>query len=325
MKRIEHSENKKIRPAFRLVLAIPLIFLAAGCGLTARQKSAVSGFSQATAAMSDEMMTGFVKTRNDVISLRRQMLQLHSGSVKLNSPALDLDGPLDVSELDRRLRAAAVLGQYAQLLSALVEDTQTPRIKAASDQLLSSLRQIDGVHLSDAKADAIGSLILKIGGLLVEAERKKAARQVIVDTRQPLETVAKLVDQDFDREKLFWVGALVQTHVAITNTLAKQMQELMVDEPISDNDTNLVWTEASIAIQQDRFNSLLVDSQTKLAETVELCKKMHETLVQFRKTNEEMYSLIQVPDFEPGNLENYVLEVQELVRLGRILADKERK
>jgi hypothetical protein len=306
-------------------LALLLVF-AAGCGLTTRQQAGIAAFTGATSDLSASMAENFVRTRDDVVARRREMLELRSGSVRLNNPVADLDGPLDVRELDRRLTAAAVLNHYAQLLNALSEDKQASRMKAASAQFFSSLRQIEGVQLSEEKADAIGALILKLGGLFIDYKRKEAVREVVLGTRPALMKVADLVERDFDPQKLFWVGALIETHSSITNTLAKQIEELtagdLVDEAITNGPT---WTEAGISMHQEKYHALTIHSAVLLDSTRQTCNKMNETLLQFRKANDELCGLVQAPDFELGHLDEYVAQVQEMVRLGRILSNDGRK
>src|SRR5687768_3227814 len=86
------------------------------CGIPPEQRKAILSFSSATVQVADTTADEFVQVRNDTVTLRSRMLELRSDDVRLDKAEADLDGPLNVDELNRRLKAVSALKRYGQLL-----------------------------------------------------------------------------------------------------------------------------------------------------------------------------------------------------------------
>lgn len=306
-----------------LICAASVLLL--GCGITPEQRTAIVSFSAATIQVTDVAAEQFVKVRHDTVMLRSRMLALGSDSVKLSNSDADLDGPLNLDELNRRLATLSALELYARLLEQLATDTQSTRLQATSDHLLRSLNGVAPGSITPEQSTAIGKAITKLGGFFIEYKRKNALKEVILGTAEPINKVARLLAEDFDPQRFFWSRALRETQYAITNSLSKQLTEYVVGELQDDEDPkSRKWTEADIALLRVGHQSLVVDSGRVLDGNVQLNEQLYNSLATFQKAHDDIHGLIQLPGFRMKDLNSYLVEIDELVRTAEVLLRSER-
>jgi hypothetical protein len=297
-----------------------------GCGLTVRQQAAISKFSATTAALAGQVEDNLVQTRNDVVALRTGMLALDAGTVDLENSSADLDAGLNVDELETRLKAAGALKRFGMVLETLATDTQTGELQAASDQFVASLRQVQGVNLSDAKAEAIGQVISKVGGLWINAKRKKALKMVIVETRQPLQMLADLVAKDFIVTNEQWLAVLTATQDEITDSLKSQMEFVAEGKHTNpEDDKSPKWKESEVTLRQDRYQALKLDAAARVKRAELISERMLRSVAGFRGAHDDLFVIIQSDKVTLEKIDGYYTEIDSLIRLSKILAAKERK
>src|SRR5882672_10983448 len=150
-----------------LVGMITLVILQPACGLTTAQKDAVSQFGRASKGFGAAVSTELVDMRNIVIDLNSNVLILEPKKLANRDV---LDGAFSLPNVNGRVRAANVLQTYGELLVALVEDTQAKELQAAAGSFTGSVRGLDPdkARLSDDDLDAVGKLVVAVGGLIVE-------------------------------------------------------------------------------------------------------------------------------------------------------------
>ena len=297
-----------------------------GCGLTVRQQAAISKFSSTTRVLAEQVEENLVQTRSDVVALRTGMLALNAGTVDLENASADLDAGLNVDELETRLKAAGALRRFGMMLESLATDTQSGELQGASDQFVTSLRQVQGVNLSDAKAEAIAQVIGKIGGLWINAKRKKALKMVIIETRQPLQTLASLVANDFNPTNEQWLAVLTATHEEITDPLRSQMEFVVEGKHTNpEDDKSPKWKDLEVTLRQDRYEALKLDATARVKRAELISERMLRSVASFRGAHEDLFVIIQTPEVSLDKIDGYYAEVDSLIRLSRILAAKERK
>ena len=289
-----------------------------GCGLTVRQRAAISKFSATTTALAGQVEENLIQTRDDVVALRTGMFQLGVTGVS----QADLDGGLDVKQLEKRLRAAAALKRFGRLLETLATDTQTGELQAASDNFVTSLRQVQGVNVSDAKAEAIGQVIARVGGLFIEAKRKKALQSVIIESQKPLLKLADLMAEDASPTNAAWLGLLVATDKSIQTTLARRASTVVAG---SQKSAEVKWGDAEAALWQERYQGLQMDSAARSGSGVLISEGTLKAIAKFRSAQEDLFVIIQSSGVSLDKIDGYYAEIDELLRLSRILSNKERK
>ena len=291
-----------------------------GCGLTVRQRAAISKFSTTTTALAGQMEDNLVQTRDDVVALYTGMFELGITGVELD----DLDKGLNVDQLEKRLKAAAALKRFGLLLETLSKDTQTAELQAASDKFVTSLRQVSNVNLSDKDAEAIGKLMGKVGGLFIEAKRKKAIKSVILESKLPLLKLAELVADDFNPTNALWLAVLIDADRSIKTTVRDRAPRVAAGK-LKSSEGDDKWGESEAAAWQERYKMLRIDSSDRSTRGVLVSKKMLSAIESFRTAHEDLFVVVQSPEISLGKIDGYYAEIDSLIRLTRILTVKERK
>jgi len=311
--------SSPVRRSLALILAL-LAAAVAGCGFTADQRAAAVRFGEATREMADLAAEALVRTRQDVVHLRTRMVELGSQSVDLTKPASDLDADLDVDKLELRLRAAARLKAYGQLVRALAEEDSTARLKGAADSFIGGLSEVPGVNLPKEKADAIGALVSAVGGWFIDGQKKSALREVVPAARPAVDALIVLWKKEFDPKAPYWANALATTEERITGSLQNQIN-LLRPTPAGGAvvDGEVPLGEAEIALRRVRFHELRADAARRKVGLNELCERIQKALDLLKQANQDLENKMKYSDFSVESIQEYVGKVEECVRLYRVL------
>lgn len=100
---------------------------------------------------------------------------------------------------------------YGKSLAALVDDTQSAELKAASNEFVASLRRVPTAkeHLSGEQLQAIGTVVEEVGGLWIKWKRKQAVTTIVYNSKDTVEHLCDLLVRDFDPNK-GWVALQLQ-------------------------------------------------------------------------------------------------------------------
>jgi hypothetical protein len=299
----------------KLLATLVLVALVtSGCGgLSVEQKAATARFGATTGELADLADVAFRTTRADVVDLRSRMFELGSTSVDLNASATDLDGPLDLEQLEKRLRAAAALRRFGELLTLLVSDGPAARIRASADDLIGEVRAIDGVGLSEDRADAIAALVAKIGGWFIAGKQKRALRGVVLDTNTTIKDLISLIERDLDPAALEWTAALTETVESIHGTL---MEEIRLLDP-GDKRTlghlgEIELGQAHIAVLQADSARLALDATTRDRRVRATADDVNIALQKLRLLHSELVTLVQHKEHDLGNFDWLVSQIRDL-------------
>ena len=197
----------------------------AGCALTANQKMAVSQFSESAVTLGDTT-TSEVRVMRDTtvkMNIARLILGGKSADKRLGDQT-SLDRGFDFDRVQIVTGATQALAAYGRTLLALVADTQSSELQAASNEFVASFSRIPNVNsqLSDQQLKAIGTAIQEVGGLWIEWKRRKAVTTIVKESEQAVDKLCDLVIQDFGEKG--WVRLQLQViqdplMAAATNTL----------------------------------------------------------------------------------------------------------
>lgn len=184
--------------SIRTTIATMLLVASAGCGLTIRQKTAVQQFGSATSEFATLTRSEFIQSRQDVIEMNRLRVLLGDESV------VSLDGHFSLERVQARLRALDALNEYGELLQTLLTTSSQEDMKSSADNFVSSINQIEGVHIADDQAETLGKVIAFGGTCLVEYKRTKAMKKVVEFAHPYVVKTIELVERDFDPGNDLW-------------------------------------------------------------------------------------------------------------------------
>ena len=279
-----------------LVLACVVL---AGCGLSTHQRVAVETFSAATLDFASVSSSELVKTRTDVLEMNALRVELDDDTVDRTR----MDEPFDVDRVKRRLDALAALERYATLLQTLVTSSEGASLERASDSFVGSLRKVEGVGLSDAKAAAISAAVQRVGGLLVEEMRARAVREVVLQAEPAVLQVIGLVERDFDPAAEHWSLGYDVVASSLDGAAALAARATRA------HDAALVG-EARVLAQRNRERFAAVAAQVK------------DAAAGIRAAQANLVQVVQSRDADSTDIERFAGEVEDFVQIYAILRDR---
>ncbi len=177
-----------------------VLLLLTGCALSTKQKAAVSQFSDSAATLGDVTSSQLKAMRDGTVEMTKQRLLLagRSRDPKLGDQA-SLDRGFEVSRVETVTSAAQALAAYGKSLAALVTDSQSAELQAASRELVASLGRVPEARekLSDKQLEAIGTVVQEVGGLWIEVKRKDAVTTIVRESRPAIDRLCDLLARDF--------------------------------------------------------------------------------------------------------------------------------
>ena len=183
-----------------LIILAVLTVLLSGCALTAAQKAAVSQFSDSAAALGDITSSELIAMRDGTVKMTMERLLLggKSKDKELGNQAT-LDRGFELKRVEAVSGAARALAAYGKSLGALVNDTQSADLKAASNEFIASLGRVPAAteHINDQQLGAIGTVIQDVGGFWIEWKRKQAVETIVAKSQRAVEHLCDLLIRDF--------------------------------------------------------------------------------------------------------------------------------
>jgi hypothetical protein len=203
-----------------------------GCGLSAGQRTAVRQFASATAILGETASTQLIEMRHATVLMNARRLALADATASARKGfnldlARDLDGAFDVDRVATRVKAAAALRTYGELLWSLAADTQVEELRSAADQFVASARGLAGSAVSGGDLEQMGRAVEAVGTLFAECRRARAIARIVSSYRHDVSRLAELLRQDFDPD----AGRLATGFVATTSNLAVTASDVLHDSP----------------------------------------------------------------------------------------------
>jgi hypothetical protein len=189
-------------PRSRAATAAPaalLAFCLLGCGLTAKQKLALTAFSGSAVTLGEATSEEMKAFRADGMEANAQVLLLKGEPDTPGLPKLaSLDRGYELARVQPLVRTADALAAYGRTLAALTGNTQAGALKKASSDFLQSLGQLSGAEApGQVQLDAFGRAVQDLDGWWLEPKRRQA---LVLLVNQFGPALAKLCDrlvQDF--------------------------------------------------------------------------------------------------------------------------------
>jgi hypothetical protein len=259
----------------RTLTLVVVLGVLGGCALSANQKAAVSQFSDSATTLGNVSSSELKAMRDDTIKMTTERLLLggRSSDPNLGDPT-SLDRGFELKRVETISGATRALAAYGKSLAALVDDTQSAELKAASNEFVASLGRVPAAKekLSDKQLEAIGTAVQEVGGLWVEWKRKQALTTIVKESRQAVDQLCDLLARDFDPR----TGWVAQQLLVIEAPLVGQASDALASaRTYTDRKTTL---EAFRLAQSSRMRRTEV--VTRVADAAKAMKKANDSLVQ---------------------------------------------
>jgi hypothetical protein len=285
---------------YRLPLALFIASTLAACGLTAAQRDAAGRFSSAAVDVGDFAANTFPAMRQSAIEMNTSDVILRG-----HAPADHLDQHFDLDKVEPRVAAAQALSNYGKLLRALVEETQAEEIKKASDNFVASVRNVPGKKLSDQQYEALGTVVQGVGGMIVEAKKAHAVKEIVPQAQDDVDKLCDLLSEDFDRRKVHLAQGLDVTRIRLA----------------SDADLALTSTSGSSAERALAAQGVQQAAAADATLTV-LDAQGKDTVQALKKANAALAAAVQEQSYSLEDLKSLSQQVQGLAAAVRTLAGK---
>lgn len=300
------------RRVFLVVLVTSVGLWTGGCGLTGQQRTAIEKFSTATIDMAELAARDMVRVRLDVIALRKQMAVIDPDSIDPNDEANDLDGSLTQEQLLDRLHGVTALKEFGELLHKLATVNQTAQIQATADSFLMNLREFGDVELSQERSNAISAAVVAGSRVFTEAAKAEQIREVVRQTRGPIQALSRELRRDFDPTQELWASAL-------TGTIADEINDTIKDTVEDINDDPDVSAARKTAVTQ-AYQALRTDADQRLSEFEAVRVKFLDTLDLFDIAHKDLHNVLEITD---GNaaIDRFFAKAHEFVGLYRAIRE----
>jgi hypothetical protein len=282
------------RRAFSLAVALLLL---TGCALSARQKAAVSQFSDSAATLGDVTSSQLKAMRDGTVEMTKQRLLLAGKSRDPNlGDQTSLDRGFEVSRVETVSGAAQALAAYGKSLAALVNDSQSAELQAASRDLVASLGRVPEAKekLSDKQLEAIGTVVQEVGGLWVEWKRKEAVTTIVREARPAVDWLCDLLARDF---------------APGTGWVALQLQ--VIEDPLIAEATNVLYDGRSYDERKRASDAIDLVHGNRMRRT-EVLKRVTDAAAAMKKANAALAQAVESSAWSAQDIQAFAERAQSL-------------
>jgi len=282
------------RRAFSLAVALVLL---TGCALSARQKAAVGQFSESATTLGDVTSSQLKAMRDGTVEMTKQRLLLAGKSRDPNlGDQTSLDRGFEVSRVETVSGAAQALAAYGKSLAALVNDSQSVELQAASRDLVASLGRVPEAkeRLSDKQLEAIGTAVQEVGGLWVESKRKEAVTTIVREARPAVDRLCDLLARDF---------------APGTGWVALQLQ--VIEDPLIAEATNVLYDGRSYDERKRASAAIDLVHGNRMRRT-EVLKRVTDAAVAMKKANTALAQAVESSAWSAQDIQAFTERAQSL-------------
>jgi hypothetical protein len=283
-----------LRRAFALTVALLLL---TGCALSSRQKAAVSQFSDSAATLGDVTSSQLKAMRDGTIEMTKQRLLLAGRSRDPNlGDQTSLDRGFEVGRVETVSGAAQALAAYGKSLSALVNDSQSAELQAASRDLVASLGRVPEAKdkLSDKQLEAIGTAVQEVGGLWVEWKRKEAVTTIVREARPAVDRLCDLLARDF---------------APGTGWVALQLQ--VIEAPLIAEATNVLY-DGRTYDERKRASAAIDLVHGNRMQRTEVLKRVTDAATAMKKANAALAQAVESSAWSAQDIQAFAERAQSL-------------
>ena len=283
-----------LRRAYSLAVALLLL---TGCALSARQKAAVSQFSDSAATLGDVTSSQLKAMRDGTVEMTKQRLLLAGRSRDANlGDQTSLDRGFEVSRVETVSGAAQALAAYGKSLAALVNDSQSAELQAASRDLVASLGRVPEAKekLSDKQLEAIGTVVQEVGGLWVEWKRREAVTTIVREARPAVDRLCDLLARDF---------------APGTGWIARQLQ--VIEDPLIAEATNVLYDGRSYDERKRASDAIDLVHGNRMRRT-EVLKRVTDAAGAMKKANAALGQAVESSTWSAQDIQAFAERAQSL-------------
>jgi hypothetical protein len=279
-----------------LSLAAALLLLT-GCALSASQRAAVSQFSDSAATLGDVTSSQLKAMRDGTVEMTKQRLLLAGRSRDPNlGDQTSLDRGFEVSRVETVSGAAQALAAYGKSLAALVNDSQSAELQAASRDLVASLGRVPEAKekLSDNQLEAIGTVVQEVGGLWVEWKRKEAVTTIVREARPAVDRLCDLLVRDF---------------APGTGWVALQLQ--VIEDPLIAEATNALYDGRTFDERKRASDAIDLVHGNRMRRT-EVLKRVTDAAAGMKKANAALAQAVESAAWSTQDIQAFAERAQSL-------------
>ncbi len=283
-------------PRRALSLTVALLLLT-GCALSARQKAAVSQFSDSAATLGDVTSSQLKAMRDGTVEMTKQRLLLAGKSRDPNlGDQTSLDRGFEVSRVETVSGAAQALAAYGKSLAALVNDSQSAELQSASRDLVASLGRVPEANerLSDKQLEAIGTVVQEVGGLWVEWKRQEAVTTIVREARPAVDRLCDLLARDF---------------APGTGWIALQLQ--VIEDPLIAEATSVVY-DGRTYDERKRASAAIDLVHGNRMQRTEVLKRVTDAAAAMKKANAALAQAVESSSWSARDIQAFAERAQSL-------------
>jgi hypothetical protein len=291
----------------RLLTLAVLLGTFAGCALTAKQKAAVSQFSGSAVTLGAVTSSELIAMRDNTVKMTIERLLLGG---KSKNPQLgdqtSLDRGFDVERVVTVSGATQALAAYGKSLAALVDDTQSADLKAASNEFVASLGRVPDVkkRLSDEQLQAIGTVVQEVGGLWIEWKRKQAVTTIVNNSKDAVEHLCSLLIKDFD-PKEGWIALQLQ----------------IIEDPLMGEATNGLYDGRTYNDRKIALEAFRLAHGSRMSRT-QVLQRVTDAATAMKKANSALAKAIAKSDWSYQDIQDFAQKAQSLQMAVKIIVIK---
>jgi hypothetical protein len=286
-----------------LILAV-LLNSFAGCALTAKQKMAVSEFGDAAVALGDVTSSELSAMRYGTVKMTIERLALGGKSKDPNlGDQISLDRGFEIKRVETVSGATRALAAYGKTLAALVDDTQSAELKAASNEFVASLGRVPTAkeHIDDEQLEAIGSVVQEVGGLWIDWKRKKAVTTIVKGSQNAVEHLCDLLIRDFDPAK-GWV--------------AKQLQ--VIEDPLLAEATNGLYDGRTYNDRKPAVEAFRLAYGSRIRRT-EVLRRVTDGAAAMKEANKVLVHAVDDASWSVQDIHDFAQKARSLQMAAKII------
>jgi hypothetical protein len=235
--------------------------------------------------------------RDGTVEMTKQRLLLAGKSRDPNlGDQTSLDRGFEVSRVETVSGAAQALAAYGKSLAALVNDSQSAELQAASRDLVASLGRVPDAkeRLSDKQLEAIGTAVQEVGGLWVESKRKEAVTTIVREARPAVDRLCDLLARDF---------------APGTGWVALQLQ--VIEDPLIAEATNVLYDGRSYD-ERKRASAAIDLVHGNRMQRTEVLKRVTDAAVAMKKANTALAQAVESSAWSAQDIQAFAERAQSL-------------
>ncbi|MDX1959931.1 MAG: hypothetical protein SFU98_15275 [Leptospiraceae bacterium] len=186
-----------------------LIILITACGLTSESKRKLNSFGKITHTTSELASKEFLRMRDTTIQMNKERIVLKSPLAR-EPDQNDLDEKFDYEVIETRIRATNALKHYSEIISILVEESNTDGLIDSLENFFHELDQIQDMKYSKDNKEKLLASVQILGNILENYQKREFLKELIPKVDKEISTLCDLLSSEFDYKNSLKLGLAYQ-------------------------------------------------------------------------------------------------------------------